>query len=152
MAIEHNEGILTKTRKPTDIKSYVGDSPEFMYKTKEDIPIQYRYPGMIVHEYLNKTWKDYKWNEITKEWNLISNTIMILNHFAYIQPKNTIEDFARIEIPKQYNINNAIVTVNGILLTQDSSSIYKIYKSKNKTILELEFPLETNDIVAVIKY
>jgi len=165
MAIEQNDGILTKTQKPTDIKTYVGDVQQFEYAAKEYIPEAYRHPGMIVHEYLNGNWKDYKWNEITNTFDSIvdsgGTSLNIVEFKHVITTSNDLSGTTKIDLPIEFKIYNTTVSINGISLSSDNEIIYKMYpieiiqrsgEPKFVTRLEFQFPLEIDDVVIVLKY
>jgi hypothetical protein len=166
MAIEQNDGVLTKSQKPTDIKTYVGDIVQFEFNTKESIPETYRHPGMIVHEYLNGNWKDYKWNEITNSYepllNLSGTSLNIVEFKHVVTIADELATTTKIDLPIEYKLNNTTVSINGISLASDNDLTYKMYDVEIipyrggepyfVTRLEFQFPLEIDDIVIVLKY
>ena len=150
MAIEQNDGVLTKIGKPTDVKRFVGTSNVHKYTKKEDIPNAYRYPGMRVNEEIGDVWKEYRWigdNEGNGQFVELTNssdTLKKERHYFKFTEVNT----GSIGIPIGFTNSNSDVFINGVILGKVE---YTIAVSQNHTSISFAYHLEIGDVLIIVR-
>ncbi len=171
MAIEQNDGILTKFGKPTDVKTYVGTQANFEYTTKEEIPSNYLFPGMEVKEYKESTWKRYKLDNGLTVWTEILDSDNSLNiqqsGFTATIDNITLDPDGHtyILVNVENQLNNSLLIINGVVLTNGDATTYDMsdvqVTSKGgddppvsylATKIDIVYHIEYGDYVSVLKF
>jgi len=150
----------TEARGPfaLDAKVYVGDGPEYLYDTKEDIPSQYRYRGMVVYEVPASLVADVPYPVYQLQggiadanWQLLSSGSSGSIGTAKIYPHQltAVDGQTTFALPAGYFIDNTTIYINGVLITNNNSttSEYDITDNVTYTNLVFTFGLEAGDSV-----